>query len=1139
MNARSLGLGIAAVGTVAAALGWFATRQVEGPVGAATRYAEFRRELRLEGEEAERRGTKEVPRLEGAIGSRRDDPIGRMAQERMQLQDPSTGAIPRGMRERERAFAQELQRAARRQSADDAGSARAVSTWSNRGIWNQGGRTRTLALDASDGTARTLLAGGISGGLWRTVNDGQSWTLVTGGTDLYSPTCLAQDTRSGRLQTWYCGTGEFTGNSAAAVGAAYYGTGVWKSADGGQSWSLLAATSPGSPTGFDSGFDYVWSLAIDPSNAAQDEVYAATVGGVQRSLDGGQSWSFVKGSLSGQQISYQTDVAVTPTGVVYLALDSGGPDKGIWRSTDGASYTKIDPPQLGSTFGRIVLGLAPSNPNTLWALVAPAGQGSHKLFKYSADANSWADRSSQLSGLPVAADNNNWTFDSQGGYDMVMTVKPDDENAVFIGGVHLIRSTDQFQSAGARRWVGGWLYPDPNGQSFEQHSDQHALIFHPTNRSIAYSGSDGGVWKTTNILAPTVEWTSLNNGYLTTQFYHAAIDEGTAGSPVINCGLQDNGCWTVHSASANASWIDQFGGDGCYVHVADGATSGGNYYFSSQYAFIYRIVLGANGSFGGQFQRVDPASLTDSNVLFVNPSAIDPNDTRRLYVASKVGLWRANDATAISTPNPNSETDNGWVQVTNRGNEYVTAIAVSRSPANIVYYAGYDLGGAGGKMYKITNASNAPAGTSPTVITGSNFPTGAYINCIAIDPTNADRVLIAFSNYRISSLFYTTNGGTSWTEVEGNLGGTDGPSVRSCLIMPAGGSTVFFAGTSIGLFSTSSLNGAATDWTQEGPGEIRDLVVSWLVGRVSDATVVAATHGGGAFTATVTGGSAACNTRSGDANGNNQVDVTDLTSVVNHILEQQILSAQARLCVDVANDDTINVLDLIQIVRIILGLPLSEDRGVAPSPLAWSRAWNEGQLSLHFADHQMAALECELQLPQGARLADAPRVRGADPDDLQWNLVGRRLVLLLQPEAGLAARGAVDLDLSFRLEGAGTLSEPLLARLIAANPEGRELTTLEQRDLPGGLELLSLGPNPSPGSVELRYRLSGAQAVRASIYDASGREVRALRAPALPGEQSLTWDGRDAAGRGVASGTYFVRLEAGGMTVSRSVRILR
>ena len=191
-----------------------------------------------------------------------------------------------------------------------------------------------------------MIAGGISGGLWRTVNEGQSWSLVTGGTDLYSPTCLSQDTRSGRLQTWYCGTGEFSGNSAAAVGAAYYGTGIWKSADGGQSWSLLASTSPGSPTGFDSGFDYVWSLAIDPSNAAQDEVYAATVGGVQRSLDGGQTWSFVKGSLNGQQISYQNDVAVTPSGVVYLALDSGGPDKGIWRSTDGASYTKIDPPHV-------------------------------------------------------------------------------------------------------------------------------------------------------------------------------------------------------------------------------------------------------------------------------------------------------------------------------------------------------------------------------------------------------------------------------------------------------------------------------------------------------------------------------------------------------------------------------------------------------------------------------------------------------------------------------------------------------------------------------------------------------------------------------------------------------------------------
>jgi len=1086
---------------------------------------------------------------EEALGERRDNPHDRAWFDWVRFHDPATGRVPEHVRSRELAFADGVAR-----RTPETQRNYAVSTWTHRGLWNLGGRTRALAVDQSDQSGHTLLAGGMSGGMWRTVDEGTHWTLTSAATDLYAPSCIAQDTRTGHLATFYVGTGEYIGSSASQPGASYFGTGIWKSIDSGQSWSLLAATDPGSATAFDSAFDFVWNVAVDPSNSAQEEVYAATVGGVQRSADGGQSWSFVRGGINTQVYATQTDVVVTSAGVVYAALDNSSPQgevpsAGIWRSTDGQSFTQLTPPGLPSKYARIKLGLAPSNPNVLWVLVTPADQGGHKLYKYtfvsgdgSGAGGSWTDRSSQLTGLPVASEQNNWTFDSQGGYDMVMKVKPDNENVVFIGGVNLIRSNDGFQTAGARFWAGGWLYPDPNGASYEQHSDQHCLEFNPTDSNVAYSGSDGGVWKTTAVTAATVRWESLNNGYLTTQFYHVSLDEATAGSPELLSGLQDNGCWSVHAAPGTTPWLEQFGGDGCFTAIANGATVGGNVFVSSQYAFVYRLTLNSSGQFTG-FKRIDPASLTDSNVLFVNPFLLDPNDSGRMYLASFNGLWRNNDVDGPAGGNPNEESDQGWTQVTNRANEIVTAIAASKTPANQVYFSTYDLNASPRvpHVYKLTNAGTAPAGTSAQDVTGGNFPQG-YVTAISVDPTDANKVLLAFSNYRVASLFYTTNGGTNWTDVEGNLAGDEGPSVRSVLILPTNGGNVFFAGTSTGLYSTSSLNGAGTTWTQEGSGEIRNLIVNWLAARALDGTVVAATHGGGVLTATVSGSSQVCATRAGDANGNNSIDATDLAAIMGHILELNPLSPQAVLCADVADDDVINVLDLIKVVRLILGLPAPEARPSVADGAAvrWSHAQSARGMSMELAG-PVAGAEIALQLPHGAKLIDAPTVEGIDVDALQWNEVGERVVLVISPSTERFAPAERTIRIELAIDGLGGKA-PAVDRVIAGDALGNALA-LEEWDgtarSSDEVTLLSLGPNPMRGEVTLRYRLASARGLRAGVFDLNGREIRRLDAAGAAGEGELRWDGRDASGRDVASGTYFLRLVAGRGTISRSIVVLR
>ncbi|MCH8286739.1 hypothetical protein IIB79_09475, partial [candidate division KSB1 bacterium] len=166
-----------------------------------------------------------------------EDLEGRSNYNWMRLHSPKTGEIPRNIRSREIAFAATLptkESLALRLNKPGSPNEVRIYNWARRGPFNVGGRTRALAIDVADSTERTILAGGVSGGMWKTTNGGNSWTKTTGLSDLHSVTSLVQDIRSGKTDTWYYGTGEWQGNSAFGGGnASYRGDGIFKSTDGG------------------------------------------------------------------------------------------------------------------------------------------------------------------------------------------------------------------------------------------------------------------------------------------------------------------------------------------------------------------------------------------------------------------------------------------------------------------------------------------------------------------------------------------------------------------------------------------------------------------------------------------------------------------------------------------------------------------------------------------------------------------------------------------------------------------------------------------------------------------------------------------------------------------------------------------
>lgn len=775
----------------------------------------------------------------------------RMSWELERLADPITNCIPVNIRQKELMFASQL--------PSDKYSLTRSAFWTARGPYNVGGRTRAFAMDILN--ENVLLAGGVSGGLWRSTDGGSSWYNTTQYNDLHNVTCVAQDIRTGKNDTWYIGSGELLGNSASAGGAYFYGNGLYKSNDNGVSWQSIASTASNTPAKLDV-WDLVWNVAVDPSVDTADILYAATYGTIFRSGNAGQSWQVVLGG-DATSSAYYTNVAVSTKGVAYANLSSDGNDKGIWRSANGTDWVNITSSLFPNTYERMVFCINPSNENEVYVLAQTPGYGKktlnyygdedwNSLWKYTylkadgKDSNGvWVNLSKNI---PSDGTSNFDNFQSQGGYDLVITVKPDEPNVVVIGGTNLYRSTTGFTTPNNTMQIGGYgihtkspkwkVYPN-------NHPDQHVLFFSKTNPKVLYNGNDGGLFKTTDCLADTVAWNVLNNGYLTSQTYAVSVDP-TSTNDVMVAGFQDNGNWFTSKANPLSTWGNPFNGDGSYSAIAPDTEF---YVLSTQNAKLRKMTIDPNGNCTN-FARIDPIGGRDYQ--FINPFVLDPNNKNLLYLAGGKVFWRQDRLSEIPLNNTFDSISFGWQKIDPKlalSSFRITSISVSTTPANRLY-----LGLNKGNMYRVDNANTGiPV---PVKLNTANVFPSANISCIAIDPRDANKVAVVFSNYSIYSLFYTSDGGTSWIKVAGNLeenpdGSGSGPSLRWLSIMPYKGKTLYCLGTSVGLFATDTLIADSTEWKQVASNSIGNVVVEMVVTREKDGLIIAATHGTGIFSAKI------------------------------------------------------------------------------------------------------------------------------------------------------------------------------------------------------------------------------------------------------------------------------------------------
>ena len=770
--------------------------------------------------------------------------------------DPATGVIPPGIRSRELEFARTL---SKRDHALSKRSNASLFNWASAGPNNRAGRTRGLVVDIND--SNTIIAGGVSSGVWKSTDGGASWSLKTAPGVSYAVTTIAQDPRAGQNNTWYFAGGEFRGGTTSSdrgFWAPYMGAGIFKSTDNGETWQLLPSTKDSDPTTFNSAFDYVHRLAISPTTGT---VFVANnASGIYRSTDGGASFPRVLGGLA--QHAWN-DVAVGTNGVVVAILSQqtqGATQQtnppGVYKSNDdGLTWTRITPATFPSTHQRSVLAIAPSNPDLVYALTFTGqtfsdGREDMRFHKINLRTNFAEDRSANLprySGRPeFGAAIHAWT-----NFCMVLAVKPDDENFVVAGGTTLFRSRNGFASppAGNRNetHIGGYADPNSGGAYVNHHPDQQNVAFHPARPNEMWSANDGGVHLTRDVTATPLIWEDKNRGYISAQLYAVAISARPGDEQILG-GAQDDGILYALSAktSAGAPTPDAQNiivGDGSYCYLGERFA-----YSSLNFGAVFRHTYTSPNRTGvGSFRFIGvPPQNSTQGRRFIHYYAIDPADERVMLFPAGNVIYRN---TNVEATNPTG----AWTaltQIAAPSNYLVTAMAMSQqNPAHVLYFGASNFNSVP-RIYRWENAHIATSGLQE--ISVRNQAVNTYVHNIAVNPLNANEILVVFSNYNIVGLYHSLDGGQTYSAIEGNLIGTSatpGPSLRAAAILPLSilgdNRTVYFVATSVGLFSTTALNGVNTIWEQEASDIIGTAVVEHIVARVSDGRVAVGTLGRG------------------------------------------------------------------------------------------------------------------------------------------------------------------------------------------------------------------------------------------------------------------------------------------------------
>lgn len=705
-----------------------------------------------------------------------------------------------------------------------------LGTWTFLGPGNIGGRTRALLIDPQ--TPNTIYAAGVAGGVWKSTNGGANWSPISDLIANLAVNSLAMDPKDSKVILAGTGEGYFAGDNVR-------GAGIFKTADAGVSWTRLESTAN------NSNFFYINDLVISPNDSMR--LYAATRTGVWRSLDGGVVWTRV---LAVTVIGGCLDLAIRPgqmTDYVFAACGTFA-QATIYRNIDAGAVAAPDWTSVHTEvgMGRTALAISPSDPSVIYAVSAsylsgPFEDALHAVFRSTSggDAGTWTARvrntdtnklnTSILSSpaLALASDCKFATRDeffAQGWYDLAIAIDPLESNRLWVGGIDLFRSDD----AGANWGIASNAYLE---ERFKIHPDNHSITFHPqyngTSNQMMFVGNDGGLFRTDNARGTVaigpgaacnstnigIQWTSLNNSYGVTQFYHGLpFPNGTS----YLGGTQDNGTLFGTNAGGPNGWREINGGDGGYVGV-DLLNP------LTLFAEFTGITM-QKSTDGGETFGSATLGIEDFG-LFINPFLLDPSDSSRLWTGG-VFLWRSLNGAAH------------WTQASDltAGSGNVSALAVSQTNSNFAL-----AGMSDGYILRTDQALI----TNEATDWAFSRPRTGWVSSVAFDPTNKDIAYATYSPFGGSHVWRSINSGASWTAIVGTgTGALPDIPVHSIVIDPSNTARLYI-GTDLGVFV--STDGGA-NWAVENTGFANVVTESLSLNVVSGVTqLFAFTHGRGVW----------------------------------------------------------------------------------------------------------------------------------------------------------------------------------------------------------------------------------------------------------------------------------------------------
>ncbi|MDC1028867.1 T9SS type A sorting domain-containing protein [Schleiferiaceae bacterium] len=411
--------------------------------------------------------------------------------------------------------------------------------WAERGPNNRGGRTRGLAINPSD--PDEMYVGSVSGGLYFSNTAGTSWNEVNPEQENLAVMTIAYS-KDGDV---YYGTGEglyntWTTGYGASTSSGFPGAGVFKKGVNDAGFTQLSATST---------FPSVGAIVTDPAN--NEKLYIATSSGIRLSTNGGTSWS---NPLQGQIGSNGTcwDIHMDAGGNVWGTL--GG--RTMKSSDGGATWVEVSKSSAGSTGlprsgGRIMFASAADDEDYIYVVQITSGSALAGVYRTTDGGDTWSKIGQKSTYFDPFC-----SSQCQGKYDLALGVDPSNKNRIIVGGI-TVWGWEQGQ---------GWNQVNGFGP-FNIHSDNHDVVWHPTNSSKVYIVNDGGVYFSNSAGAT---WQTLNRNYVTTQFYNIGI---SADRFVVG-GTQDNGSWVMDGSGntpnegRSLGAVDGFSGDGGYSTVS-------------------------------------------------------------------------------------------------------------------------------------------------------------------------------------------------------------------------------------------------------------------------------------------------------------------------------------------------------------------------------------------------------------------------------------------------------------------------------------------------------------------------------------------------------------------------------------------